>query len=371
MAVTAFGALTALQKTLFGESVTRSGRDENFWFRNGFVGKSSSDMNKPVHLITEVTETTRGSQAIMPFVRDLDIGGVPGDNILTGNEDEIVADSLQVNYDQLRKGVRRKGRMDEQKTVLRFRREARNVLVFWWAETVDELLFLTASGVSYSNTTTSADGSDRRLDELAFAADVTAASTNRAKYAGSATSTADITSTDTITWDGIVNTCAFMKRKRLRPIREGGKSYYCVVLSTEQARDLKKDSDYQTINKDGNLRGSAKNPLFTGALSVVDGVILHEHNKVFSTLDAASGSKWGASGTEDGARAIFFGAQALAFARIGSSYWDEADDTDYKNRPGFATGGKIGMRKSVYQSRYDDDGDEDFGTVILDSAAAA
>jgi N4-gp56 family major capsid protein len=373
MAQTNFAALEDAQKKVWATDVWQQGRDNSFWFSNGFVGggeKASNNTNTPIQFITELTKEGRGSRCVMQLVSDLDGDGVPGDQELEGNEEALVNDTQEIVLDQLRHGVRSKGKMAEQDTVVRFRGTAKNKLSFWLGERIDEMLFLMASGVSFTKTY---DGRDRssssKLSQLRFASSVTAPSTNRQKYAGVATSTSTLTASLTMSWDLIVETRAMAKRKRIKPIRQGGREYYCAVLSTEQAADLKKTADYKNLNKDGNVRGQ-KNPLFTGALAVIDGVILHEHNKVHNTLGASSGSKWGSGGTVEGAQCLMLGAQALGFARIGDPEWAESDNTDYGNKPGIGYGRMMGMLKPQFRSRYDDNADEDFGVISLYTATA-
>jgi len=107
------------------------------------------------------------------------------------------------------------------------------------------------------------------------------------------------------------------------------------------------------------------------ALAVIDGVIVHEHNKTFNTLGLESGSRWGSGSTVHGAQALLLGSQALGYATIGNSFMRESDQTDYKNRPGVAYGRKLGMLKPQYRSRQDANATEDFGIVSLKTAAAA
>src|SRR5713101_4282999 len=145
MAATAFGALSTAQKKVWATEVTIAGRDQNFWMSNGFVGKNTADMSRPVQRITELTETEGGKFAIMQLVAELQNDGVVGDNQLTGNEESLINDSIQIQLDQIRHGVRSRGAMAEQETVLRFRTLAKDKLAFWLANTIDELMFLTAA----------------------------------------------------------------------------------------------------------------------------------------------------------------------------------------------------------------------------------
>lgn len=367
---TDFGSLSAARKTVWATDVTKQGRDQNFWMSNGFVGSNTADMSRPVHRITELTPTERGDVAVMQLVADLQGDGVVGDNMLEGNEEPLVNDAQEIRIDQLRHGVRSKGKMSEQRTVLRFRSNARDTLSFWLANIIDEMMFLVAAGRGFNKTTGGADRDpNSQLPSIAFAADIKAATSGRIMYAGAATSEGDIGAADVVNWNLIVTACAYAKRKRLKPIRSRGKPYYAICLSTEQMRDLKKDPTYQTNVGRAGPRGD-NNVLFQNAIAVIDGVILYEHQKTYNTLDAAGGSKWGAGGNIDGAQAIMMGAQALGLAQLGNAAWGESDNTDYNNRPAIAYGRILGLLKPQYKSRYDNNTKQDFGIISIKTAAA-
>jgi len=372
MPVTDFGSLTDLQKKVYSQQVSKQGRDDNFFMSNGFMGSNTMDTSKPIQKVTELTKTEKGTEAVMPLVTDLSGGGVAGDNQLEGNEEPLLTDAQTIRIDQLRNGVRSKGRMSEQATVLRFRVQAKDALAFWLADILDELMFLVAAGRAFSLKT---DGSARgtsQLTVLKFAADVVAASTNRVLHQGAATSEATITAADTMTWDLVTTTKAFAKRKRIRPIRAGGKSYYVLVMSTEQCRDLEKSADYKTLTAQALPRGT-DNPLFQNAKKVINEVVLYDHQKVFNTLGLGSGSRWGSGSTVHGAQAFLMGAQALGYAQLddGSPGMEESDQTDYKNRPAIGIHRIVGMLKPQFKSKYDSNSREDFGLVAIKTAAAA
>lgn len=371
MAMTDFGALSDAQKTVYSLQVTKQGRDDNFWMSNGFVSRDTSDTSKPVQRVTEMTKTERGTECVMPLVQDLTGGGVVGDNQLEGNEQALLADLQTIRIDQLRQGVRSKGAMSEQATVLRFRAQGQNALAFWLADTIDELGFLTIAGRAYSLNTDGSARSGSQLPQLAFNADVTAASANRIVYGGSATSEATLTAADTMTWDLVTTMKAFAKRKRITPVRMGGRTFYILVLSTEQCRDLEKTSDYKSLTAQAMPRG-LDNPLFTNAKKVVGDVVIYDHQKVFNTLGLGSGSRWGATGTVHGAQAFLLGSQAMGFAQLndGVGYY-ESDNTDFGNRPAIGIGRIFGMLKPQFKSRYDNNSREDYGVVSLKTAAAA
>lgn len=375
MAVTDFGALTGMQKKLWSAYVISAGRDQSFWMGgNGFLSKGTRDATKPVHYVTELTEDERGTKCVVPIVHDLKGDGVVGDNMLEGNEESLTDDFIEIQIDQLRNGVKSKGRLSEQRTVIQFRVQAKDKLAFWKGDREDELMFLTASGVAF---TKKLDGTTRGVSQwpqLAFAGDVTAPTANRVFYAGTATSTATLTSSDKMSWRLLNSLKATAIRKRVKPLRIGGKPHYIVIMSPEQARDLRDDTDYKAACGQAAKRGD-KNPLFTGDFMTVNGLVLYEHNKINNTLGLSSGSKWGAAGTVDGAQALLVGAQALGYAHIGQDSWEESDMTDYKNRKGMSYGCMVGMIKIVFDSIYDPDanGDntsQDFSILSLYTSAA-
>ena len=371
MALTDFGSLTTLQKTVQSTLISKQGRDDNFFMSNGFMGGSTNDSTKPIQKVTELTKTERGTQAVLPLVGDIS-GGIVGDNELEGNEAVMISDAQTIRIDQIRNGVRSKGRLSEQQTVIRFRVQAKDALAFWLADLLDELMFLTLAGRAY---TVNTDGSTRatsQIPSLTFAADVVAASTNRLMYAGAATSEATFTTADSMTWDVVTQAKSFAKRKRIRPIRAGGKSYYVLVLSTEQCRDLEKTADYKTLQAQAMPRG-LDNPLFTQAKKVINEVVIYDHQKVYNTLGLSSGSRWGSASTVHGAQAMLLGAQALGYASLddGSPGMEESDNTDYKNRPAIGIGRIVGILKPQFKSKYDSNTVEDYGTVAIKTAAAA
>lgn len=376
--LTDFASLTPIQKKLYSAQVMQAGRDQSFFMgQNGFMSSGLSDSTKPIHYVNELTETERGSKCVMPLVLDLQGDGVVDDNDMEGNEESLVADYIQIQISQLRHASKLRGKMSEQKTVIRFRAQAKDKLAFWQSEKVDEILFLMASGVAYTKTLKGATRDvNSQFPSLAFAADVSAPSSGRALYSGTATSTATLTTSDKMTYTLLVKAKALAVRKKLKPIKVSGTNSYVVVMSPEQARDLKNDSDYKTAAANAMKRGT-DNPLFTGAFIMIDGLYLYEHNKVYNTLNATSGTaKWGSGSNVDGAQALLMGAQALGWARIGDPEWNESDNTDYGNKSGISYGMMVGAIKAKFKCLEDLDSSgnptsQDFSIISIYTAAAA
>lgn len=369
---TDFSALSTSQKKIWSTRVWITGRDATLLFgKQGFMGTGTEDSTKPIHLVTDLTYTERGDRVIMPIVLDLQGDGVVADNELEGNEESLVNDDVEIKIDQLRNGVKSRGKLAEQKVVIRFRAQARDKLAYWLANRLEQLALLTLAGIAYTFTLTGGlRPAGSQLSQLQFAGDVSAPSTNRVMYPQAAyTTTANITASDTLNWDMLLRLKTMAIRKRLKPLRVGGKECFIVLLSPEQARDLKQSSDYKTIVSRAD-RSGPDNKLFTGAFAMIDGLILYDTALIPTTFDAASGSKYGSGGTVDGARAMLLGAQALAFAKIGDADWEESDNQDYKNKTGVSYGRFIGFRKPKFKTIYDNLSSEDFGVIVLYTAAS-
>ena len=100
-----------------------------------------------------------------------------------GNEEALRAYDIVVQLDQLRFANRLAGRLADQKSVVNFREHSRDALAYAMADRIDQLAFLTMSGVSYGLKNNGALrnplGSGQNLSDLAFSSDVSAPTTNR------------------------------------------------------------------------------------------------------------------------------------------------------------------------------------------------
>jgi N4-gp56 family major capsid protein len=403
MALTNFSALLDNEKTVWSRDVWKVARNNSFVMK--FAGSS---INSPVHRITELTKTERGERAIIPLVTDLTGDGVVGDNVLWDNEEELKAYDEDIYIDQLRNANRHKGRMEHQKTVINFREQSRDKLGYWLGDRIDQLGFLTLSGIDYRlrpngslrpgfthngsvwarNTTTAPVG--QALIDLAFASDqalgdrLTAPTANRhRRWNGTAKAleagnTANIAVADRPSYAMLVETKAFMKDQYIRGVRAGGgDEVYHVFMSPQGLAKLKLDPDFLANVRHAGARGGS-NPVFSGAIVTVDGLVIHEYRHVFNTAGAILGTsvngddtgkvgfKWGADAKVNGQRTLFLGAQALGIADLGTPYWNE-EQWDYDNQNGISIGKIFGVKKPQFHSIYTG-AKEDFGVVCVDCA---
>lgn len=380
MALTNFGMLTGDQLQTWSRDFWRVAR--NMSFVNQFAG---TGQNALVQRVTELTKSEKGTKANITLLADMTGDGITGDNTLEGNEEALRAYDITIELDQLRFANRIAGRMADQKTVVNFREQSRDALAYAMADRMDQLSFLTLSGVAYTHKTngglrpTSASAGHELVD-LEFASDVTAPTGDRhRRISGNdivAGDTTAVAATDKLGYRHIVDLKAYAKDNYIRGIRGAGNDeIFHMFVTPQQMASLKLDSDFLANVRNAGVRG-ASNQLFAGSASLmVDGVMIHEFRHVFSTEGAttgtssnagAAGYKWGADADVSGARALFCGAQALAMADIGLPEIVE-DTFDYENQAGISIGKIFGLRKPKYNSDVSASV-QDFGVICLDTA---
>lgn len=365
MANTNFGLLTENEKTAWSMDLWSQAR--NLSFINKFLGKSE---NSVIQHITELKKSEKGARAVMTLVADMEGDGVVGDRTLKGNEERLKSYEQVIRIDQMRNANHNEGRMADQKSIVSFREQSRDKLAYWLSDRMDQLAFLTMSGVAYTmhNDGRVRVGSDLR--NLEFAADVKAPSAKRV-FRWDATNglilngvTADLIAADTPTWEMLVALKAYAKTNYIRGVREkGGDEYYHVFLSPLAMAKLKLDPTYMQNLRHAQTRDGS-NALFTGTTVKVDGLYLHEHRHVYNTFGTSS--KWG-GGAVDGCQILFAGAQAMGMADIGNSYWDEETD-DYANSQGIAIGKILGFLKPQFTTQYSGGTVEDHGLISVYTA---
>ena len=195
-----------------------------------------------------------------------------------------------------------------------------------------------------------------------------AADSNHRIFANGHTTEAAITATASAIFSLSHIDQAVLKAKTLnvplRPVDTGNaQANYVAFITPEQHYDLRRNSstlEWADIQKAAIQGGQiSKNPIFTGALGLYNGVILHESFRL-PVIDSTGGSKIG--------RAVLCGAQSMAMA-FGRGFsknrmeWVE-ELFDFKNQLGIAAGCIAGMKKLQYNS-------EDFATITISAAHSA
>jgi len=351
-------------------------------FINQFAGSGSNAM---VQTISELTQSEKGARAVLTLLADMTGDGIVGDNTLEGNEESLRAFDITVTIDQLRFANRLSGRLADQKSVVNFREHSRDALAYAMADRMDQLAFLTLSGIGYNLKNNGAlrpsMNSGQNLNDLEFSSAVSAPTSNRHRRvdASGGLVAGDVTAMDAadkLGYKNIVDLKAFAKDNYIRGLRGAGNDETFHLFVTPQVMaDLKLDSDFLANVRQAGIRGP-QSSLFSGSSSLmVDGIMIHEFRHVFNTTGALTGtsSNAGAAGYKGGAnadvnysRCIFAGAQALAMADIGIPEIVE-DTFDYGNQNGISIGKIFGLKKPVYHSDVSGQ-NEDFGVIALDVA---
>jgi len=357
---TNFAALISSQKLVWSRDVWQAARD--MMFVNRFLGGKDNVIQR----VTELTKTEKGEQCIMQLVADLTEDGVQGDNEREGAEEAMQAYSQIINIDLLSHGVKNKGKLADQKTVLDFRTLGKDRLAYWLANRVDQLAFLTMSGIAYSFKNDGGTRASTTFANLSFAADVSAPSTKRSLAWNGTTletsNTANITSAYVPSYKMVVDAVAYAKDHYIRPLMNGGKEYYVAFVKPGTLAALKKDADYQRAVVGVATKSGLDSPWFTGGTVTIDGLVIHEHRLVYSTSGTAT--KWGASNLVNGTRTLICGAQALGMSDLGPPAWAEKE-FQYESQQGINVDKMFGLLKPKFYSIYDGTV-EDFGILTID-----
>ena len=304
-----------------------------------------------IQVVTDLTKD-RGSLIHINLADKLSAAGVRGDNELEGNEEKMTYYEEQIAIDQMRNAVRLQGRMDEKKSAVMMRTQAKSKLAMWMAELIQQDMFIHLCGDA-----TGAGANNSVLYD--FANTPTAPAATRHVFAGGQSAESGLTAAMKMDTKVLqkARQVALLASPKIRPIKVDGRSVYVVIMHPYQSADLKLDPVWNQAQRDAWWRGS-KNPIFTGALGVYDQLVIHEHEDIFYDSDGGSG---GASI----ARAVLCGAQAgvIAYGDGQGAKWHEKE-FDYGNRWGISVGRIFGCLAPVFNSKQ-------YGTVAISTGAAA
>lgn len=377
MALTNFAKLTTEQKTAWAMDVWKNARNWSFLTR--YLGSGADAM---VQRVSELRKSEKGARAVITLVPDSEGDGIAGDRTLKGNEEALTSQDQVIRIDQLRNAHKKEGRMADQKSIVNFRKEARDNLAYWLADRIDQAAFLTLSGVAYTKHNTGEDRVGSDLPFLEFAADVTAPTAYRhlrwddngsgsTSWDGSLVenaSTADVVAQDLPSLRMLYELKAYAQNNYVKPIRgQAGMEFYHVFMTPTGIAKLKRDPDFMSAWREAMPR-SPNNPIFKGTDTIwLDGLAIHSYRHVYNTRNATSGvDKWGSGADVDGQRVLMCGAQALGYADIGNPFWVEEVD-DYENQLGISVGKIFGFKKPVFYNPSTKT-DEDFGVIVCDTA---
>ena len=366
MAQTTFGVNHPLAVSVWSKSLAIEA------YRKTFIGKFIGEGEDS--LIQEKTDLKKSAGDNITFGLNVQLqgDGVQGDATLEGNEEalQFYDDNLVIN--QLRHASRTKGRMTEQRVPYDLRQTSRNRLADWYARRYDTCFFNQICG-NTAVTDTRFTGNNA----------VTAPTANRIIRAGNRATDELLEDGDTFKLQHIdaarerAETASIENNTGplIRPIRYMGSDYYVMFLHDYQVTDLRTDTSSQGLDwldiQQAAMSGGdvERNPIFTGALGVYNGVVLHKAARVTQGVHSTTGLN-----IDTTRRAVLCGAQAaiIAFGSDnGASRYNWFEELfDYGNQFGVAAGSIFGLKKTRYVPEDDATvNNEDFGTVVVSTRA--
>lgn len=336
MAKTAFTTNSAETRKKWNEKLYRDWMKEAYFPR--FFG---SEMDG---LVLEKTDFLKeqGDEITFTLIHRLTGSGVTEGITLEGNEEALDPTSFSITLEENAHAVRDRGPLDRQRPGFSIDEKSDKAIRVWGAEKIDEKCFtamdLSPSVIFYTTANSTVYNATSTL----------------------ATAKAAIDSNEVITLNLISFLKAYAKtggnraQTPIKPVMVGGKPYWIMLTHPDSMFDLKTSSAWQQANREARERAS-ENPIFTGAVGVWDGVVIHEHENITVGADA------GAGGDVAYCQAHFMGMGALAVA-WGKRPFVVAEEFDYKREHGFG----LDMIFAAKKPQFDYSGTtKDYGTFMV------
>ena len=325
-----------------------------------FIGKG----NDNIIILKNELNKSAGDKVTVGLRTKLSEDGIEGDNLIEGHatgEEALSFFNDSLSIDQLRKSTKSKGKMSEQRVPYNMRKEGRDALATWWAEYMDEQMFMYLSGARGIDPSFKVGLSwTGRANNPLVAPDA-----SHQLYAGDATGKIDLATDDIMGLIDVERLVATAETQdpMLQGLNIGGEKKFILLMHTFQAFQLRTSmttNDWLDIQKAAGSRGS--NQVYKNSLGEYADVILHKHRNTIRFDDYGSGSSLPA------ARALFLGSQAglMAYGQNASPNrysWNE-DKDDRGNALAITAGSIFGVKRSSFDSK-------SFGTIALDSYCPA
>lgn len=347
---------------------------DNIWFKK-FMGEGENNIIQTKSQLKK----SQGDTVTLPLTAKLSGDGITGDSELEGQEEAISAYSDSIVIDQIRNAVRLTGKLDEKTNAYNMRMDAKDKLSMWAQEFIERQFFFKLAGVNnvsitdVDGTVVGARAAWSNAPAQVPSADTAAGYGDRYICADYSNGADSLAATDLLTPELIsrAKIKAQLSSPKVQPLRIEGKNYYVLIVHPWQAFDLKNNATYAQAQREAQVRGNS-NPVFTGALGVWDGVIVHEHEYVPHILAATTTQlnfNSATAGTQftngvHAFRAVLCGRQALGFVQAQDSFNMVEKTFNYGNQVGYATGLIGGIQKVTFNSK-------DYGVVALDTSATA
>jgi len=309
MAVTQFAKTHALTQKLWSATLFKEAMREIYVSK--FMGEGADNIIQRKDDLTKEKgdKITVGLRMAMTGAGQSSQTGIT----LEGNEEALVYYDFAVELSEYGHAVKAGSKLDIQRPAFDLRTDMKDALKDWLSEKIEKLLIVALVASPTTNHRIYKSGSG--------GSNLSAALISQAKR------------------------MAQLATPKVRPVNvpKYG-TFYVMLVHPYASKALKADSDWRNAQLQAAIRG-ADNPIFTGALGVYDGVVVHEYDRSNLIL---SGNV---------AINLLLGAQAGVVAYAQYPAWYEKL-FDYDRIPGVATDFLSGIGKSVFNS-------EDFATIYL------
>jgi N4-gp56 family major capsid protein len=320
-----------------------------------FMGTSSNSMIQ----IFDETSKGPGDRVRVPLRMQLTGMGVTEGTALEGNEEALSTyfDDTVINF--LGHAVRVETTIDAQRVPFSAREEARMGLTDWFSDRIDDWAANHLTGYTLGTGANSLYAGFNSTVAPSYSA---GGSNNRwILGTNNADTEASLSSSAQKFTLSILDLCVRQAKTAsplIRPLKVGGSDYFVAFLHPDQVLSLRTNTNtgqWLDIQKAAMQGGEIEdNPIFSGALGVYNGVVLHE----WTRLPGGANKPLAATTTR---RGVFAGAQALA-AAWGQGYSEQPryveDYFDYNRQFGVSVQTIMGVKALRFNSI-------DFGKIVF------
>lgn len=320
MSVTSIGTSHGLTVSQWSSELFKKYQELTFFGKfKGVGGKSIVQVKRDLEkkagdaITFGFSNSIRGTAAV---TGNTPVEGFDGTDYVSNNE-ALTYNYQRVVIDQVRKSVKIAGLMDEKRVAFDMRNDAKAQLTDWMAYNEDAAIFtaINSADVILSSFTT---GTGLTYDAIV-----------------DMKKEAMFPSTD--------NIASGKKTRKIEPIKlEGGEEYFILGVNPADAASFRKSTDFKTFNQ--YIQQGMTNPIFTGALGVFNGIIIHEH----------SGFGVGSP--------VLMGANAV-FLAYGKEIMYGEDTFDYDNQTGFMIGSVRGVALAKHDGTTNNASGSSYGCV--------
>ena len=300
-----------------------------YFQENRFAGEMGTSQNAIIQVKEDLTKE-KGDSITFALVNRLTNAGVTGNDVLEGNEEDLVSRSHKLTVTQRRNGVLVPW-MEEQFSAIPLRNAGREALMDWSQENTRDRIITELGSINRVAYGTATAGQRNtwnvdNVDRVLFGSLISNYNATHATAMSNIDNTADQLDTGAAS---LMKRIALTASPKIRPLRStsSGRRFFVMYVPPLVFRDLKTDSVITQAQRDVSLR-MQNEKLFKGGDIEWDGIIFKE----IDDIEVLSGV---GAGSIDTAPAYLCGAQAIAYG-IAQPWQTKTQSTDYEDKMGVA-----------------------------------